>query len=170
MVWHRTNWPEGKLRASITFLEVPLNRVLPERAQAPEVAKTQGHLHLVLFRNSSRCISSSRRKPRPALTTTNLTKVFWLWCCSIAQLCLTLCNPMSWSTPGLPVHHQLPEFAQTHVHGVSDTIQPSHPASLPSPTALNLSQHQGLLQWIRQSTGASTLAPVLPMNIRVDFF
>ena len=59
-----------------------------------------------------------------------------------------LCNPMDYSTPGLPVHHQLLEFAQTHVHWVSDAIQPSHPLSSPSPSALNLSQHQGLFQWV----------------------
>jgi len=62
---------------------------------------------------------------------------------SVAQLCLTLCNPMNHSMPGLPVHHQLPEFTQTHVHWISDAIQPSHPLSSPSP-AFNLSQHQGL--------------------------
>ena len=65
---------------------------------------------------------------------------------SVAQLCLTLCDPMDCSMPGLPVHHQLPEFTQTHVHGVDDAIQPSHPLSSPSPSAFNLSQHQGLLQ------------------------
>src|SRR5574337_576744 len=62
---------------------------------------------------------------------------------SVAQLCLTLCDPMNRSTPGLPVHHQLPESTQTSVHRVSDAIQPSHALSSPSP-ALNLSQHQGL--------------------------
>ena len=56
---------------------------------------------------------------------------------SVAQSCPTLCNPMSCSTPGLPVHHQLPEFTQTHVHQVSDAIQPSHPQSSPSPPAPN---------------------------------
>ena len=56
-------------------------------------------------------------------------------------------QPMDWSTPGLPVHHQLPEFTQTHVHWVSNAIQPFHPLSSPSPPALNLSQHQGLFQW-----------------------
>ena len=60
---------------------------------------------------------------------------------SVAQLCLTLRNPMNHSTPGLPVHHQLPEFTQTHVHRVSDAIQPSHPMSSPSPPAPNPSQH-----------------------------
>ena len=61
-------------------------------------------------------------------------------------LCLTLCHPIDCSTPGFPVLHQLPEFAQTHVHRVTDAIQPSHPLSSPSPPALNLSQHQGLSQ------------------------
>ena len=70
---------------------------------------------------------------------------------SVAQSCLTLCNPMDWSTPGLPVHHQLPEFTQTHVHRVSDAIQPSHPLSSPSPPALNPSQHQSLFQWVNSS-------------------
>ena len=65
---------------------------------------------------------------------------------SVAQLCLTLCDPMNRSTPGLPVHHQLPESTQTHVHCVSDAIQPSHPLSSPFPPALNLSQHQGLFK------------------------
>ena len=67
---------------------------------------------------------------------------------SVAQSCPTLCNPMNHSTPGLPVHHQLPEFTQTHVHRVSDAIQPFHPLSSPSPTAPNPSQHQSLFQWV----------------------
>ena len=65
---------------------------------------------------------------------------------SVTQSCLTLCDPMNCSMPGLPVHHQLPEFTQTHVHRVSDAIQPSHPLSSPSPPAHNPSQHQGLFQ------------------------
>ena len=65
---------------------------------------------------------------------------------SVAQLCPTLCDPMNCSTPGLPVHHQLPEFTETHVHRVSDAIQPSHPLSSPSPPAPNPSQHQSLFQ------------------------
>ena len=67
---------------------------------------------------------------------------------SVAQLCLILYNPMDWSTPGFPVHHQLTELAQTHVHWVGDAIQPSHPLSSPSPPAFNLSRHQGLFQWV----------------------
>ena len=67
---------------------------------------------------------------------------------SVAQSCPTLCNPMNRSTPGLPVHHQLPEFTQTHIHRVGDAIQPSHPLSSSSPPAPNPSQHQGLFQWV----------------------
>ena len=65
---------------------------------------------------------------------------------SVAQSCRTLCDPMNHSTPGLPVHHQLPEFTQTHVHRVRDAIQPCHPRSSPSPPAPNPSQHQSLFQ------------------------
>ena len=70
---------------------------------------------------------------------------------SVAQLCPTLCDPMSSSTPVLPVHHQLPEFTQTYVHQVGDAIQPSHPLSSPSPPAPNPSQHQSLFQWVNYS-------------------
>ena len=76
--------------------------------------------------------------------------------------------PMNRSTPGLPVHHQLPEFTQTHIHWVSDAIQPSHPLLSPFPTTPNPSQHQSLFQWVNslewggQSTGVSALASFLP--------
>ena len=79
---------------------------------------------------------------------------------SVVHLCPTLCNPMDCSTPGFPVHHQLLELAQTHVHQVGDAIQPSHPLSSPSPPAFNLSQHQGLFQgvYLGQPKGASLVA------------
>ena len=67
---------------------------------------------------------------------------------SVTQSCSTLWDPMNCSTPGLPVHHQLPEFTQTHVHRVGDAIQPSHPLSSPSPPPRNPSQHQSILQWV----------------------
>ena len=70
---------------------------------------------------------------------------------SFAQSCPTLCNPMNRSMPGLPVHHRLPEFTQTHIHRVRDAIQPSHPGLSPSPPAPNLSQHQSLFQWVNPS-------------------
>ena len=70
---------------------------------------------------------------------------------SVTQSCPTLCDPMHHSTAGLPVHHQLPEFTQTHVHRVGDAIQPSHPLSSPSSPAFNLSQHQGLFKRVSSS-------------------
>ena len=81
---------------------------------------------------------------------------------SVAQSCLTLCDPMICSTPGLPVHHQLQEFTQTHVHQVSDSIQPSHPLSSPSPLAPNPSQHQSLFQLVNSS---HELAKVLEFQL-----
>ena len=92
---------------------------------------------------------------------------------SVTQSCPTLCDPMNCSTPGLPVHHQLLGFSQTHVHRVSDAIQPSHPLSSPSPPAPNPSQHQSfpmsqLFAWGGQSTGVSALASFLPKNTRAD--
>ena len=88
---------------------------------------------------------------------------------SVAQSCPNLCDPMNRSTPGLPVHHQLPEFTQTHVHRVSDAIQLSHPVSSPSPSALNPSASGSftmsqLFAWGGQNTGVSASASVLPMN------
>jgi len=70
---------------------------------------------------------------------------------SVSQSCPTLCDPMNCSTPGLPVHHQLLEFTQTHLHQVGDAIQPSHPLLSPSPPAPNPSQHQSLFQWVNSS-------------------
>ena len=70
---------------------------------------------------------------------------------SVSQSCPTLRDPLNHSTPGLPVHHQLPEFTQTHAHQVSDAIPPSHPLSSPSPPAPNPSQHQSLFQWVNSS-------------------
>ena len=90
---------------------------------------------------------------------------------SVIQLCPTLCDPVDCSIQGFPVHHQLPELAQTHVHQATDAIQPSHPLSSPSPPAFNLSQHQGLFQSQLftsggQSIGVSASPSVLPMNIQ----
>ena len=70
---------------------------------------------------------------------------------SVAQSCPALCDPMNRSTPGLPIHHHLPEFTQTHVHWVGDATQPSHPLSSPFPPAPNPSQHQSLFQWVNSS-------------------
>ena len=78
---------------------------------------------------------------------------------SVAQLCQTLCDPMNCSTPGLPVHHQLPEFTQTLIHRVIDDIQPSHPLSSPSPPAPNPSQHQSLFQWVNSKRKLQVTIP-----------
>ena len=93
----------------------------------------------------------------------------------VTQSCLILCHPMDCRMPGFPVHHQLPELTQTHVHRVGDTIQPSHPLSFPSPPAFNLSQHQGSFPMSQffasggQSIGISASPSVFPMNIQ-DWF
>ena len=93
---------------------------------------------------------------------------------SVTQLYPTLCDPMDCSTPGFPLHHQLPEFAQTPVHRVGDALKPSHLLSSPSPPAFNLPQHQRLFQWVSYSYQVakvlvSASASVLPMNIQ-DWF
>ena len=89
------------------------------------------------------------------------------YCCSVAQLCPTVCDPMGCNTPGLRVPHHLPKFAQVHVHCISDTIQPSHPLMSSSPSALSLSQHQSqLFTSGDQNTGASASASVLPTSIQ----
>ena len=86
---------------------------------------------------------------------------------SVAQSCPTLCDSMNCSTPGLPVHHQLLETAQNHVHWVSDAIQPSHLLSSPSPPSLNLSQHQGLFKWVSSS---HQVAKVLEFQLQHQSF
>ena len=85
---------------------------------------------------------------------------------SVAQLCLTLCDPMDCSMPGLPVHHQLPEFTQTHVHHIGDAVQPSHPLLSPSP-AFSVSQHQDLFKWV---SSLHQLAKVLEFQLQNQSF
>ena len=89
------------------------------------------------------------------------------YCCSVTQSCPTLCNLIDCSTPVFPVLPHLLKFAQTHVHWISDVIQPSHPVSPPSPPALNLSQHQGLFQWIGSS---HQVAQVLELQLQHQSF
>ena len=99
---------------------------------------------------------------------TTLCVDFWFFIfSSVAQSCPTLCDPMNRSMPGLSVHHKLPEFTQTHVHWVSDAIQPSHPLSSPSPPAPNPSQHQGLFQWVNSSC---EVAKVLEFQLQHQSF
>ena len=86
---------------------------------------------------------------------------------SVTQSCPTLCNPMECSMLGFPVHHQLPEFAQTHVHRLADAIQPSYPLPSPSPLAFNLFQHQGLFEWVSSS---HQVAKVLELQFQHQSF
>ena len=96
-------------------------------------------------------IGKCREKTSVKLGISGSVKILWplisqFQFTSVVQLCLTLCDPVDCSTQGFPVHHQLPESTQTHVHWVGDAIQPSHLLSSPSPPAFNLSQHQGFFQ------------------------
>ena len=123
-----------------------------------------------------RCISTSLRNKLTyvlqSMTDSNTPgpQIHTCCCSSIAQSCLTLCDPMDCSTSGFPVHHQLPELAQTHVYRVSDAIQPSHPLSSPSPPASIFpsirvfSLMSQSFASSHQSIGVSSLASVLPMN------
>ena len=122
--------------------------------------------------NQFRCLLH-RGEPHwrlPSLTITFLYLKFYVFVSvqfsSVAQSCPTLCDPMDRSTPVLPVHHQLTEFTQTHVHWVGDAIQPSHPLSSPSP-ALNLSQHQSLFKWVSSS---HQVAKVLEFQLQHQSF
>ena len=90
-----------------------------------------------------------------------LVLMHYLQFSSVAQSYPTLCDPMNRSTPGLPVHHQLPEFTKTHVHRVGDAIQPSHPLLSPSPHAPNPSQHQSLFQWVSSSREVAKVVSAL---------
>ena len=99
-----------------------------------------------------------------------LVSQFWwtyIQLSSVAQLCLTLCDPINCSMPGLPVHHQLPKLTGTHVHWVGDAIQPSHPLSSPSPPTFNLPQHQGLFKWV---SSLQQVAKVLQFQLQYQSF
>ena len=120
-------------------------RITPERLKRQSQSKnnTQWWMWLVMEVKSNAVKSSIAQEPGilgPWIKTNSIS--------SVTQSCPTLCHPMNRSTPGLPVHHHLPEFTQTHVHRVGDAIQPSHPLSSPSPPAPNPSQHQSLFQWV----------------------
>ena len=122
----------------------------------PWIAARQASLSITNSRSSLRLTSvmpsSHLILCRPLLLLPKWLKVFAsVQFSSVAQWCPTLRDPMNRSTPGLPVHHQLPEFTQTHVLRVSDAIQPSHPLSSSFPPAPNPSQHQSLFQWVNSS-------------------
>ena len=110
------------------------------------------HFHFMVTSNLDRGFMFTQDSPLIQVWALTIPQVFLcVQFNSVTQSCPTLGNPKNRSTPGLPVHHQLPEFTETHVHWVSDAIQPSHPLSSPSPPAPNPSQHQSLFQWINSS-------------------
>ena len=92
--------------------------------------------------------AKTARKKNTSLHTGSVFSMPSMLCCSVTQSCPTLCDPKDGRMPDFPVHHHLPELAQTHIHWVGDAIQPSHPLLSPSPPALNLSQHQRLFKWV----------------------
>ena len=112
-------------------------------------------------------------KRSSSIKKSNNMNSYYFWLClvtqfsSVAQSCPTLCDPMNRSMPGLPVHHQLLEFTEIHVHWVGDAIQPYHPLSSPSPPAPNPSQHQGLFQWVNSS---HEVAKVLEFQLQHQSF
>ena len=109
------------------------------------------HFYVLTVRRQRGCLPKLSVRPKP----------WFHFSCSVVS---DLYDPMDCSTPGFPVHHQLPELAQTHVHWVGDAIQPSHPLSSPSPPAVNLSQHQGLVKWVSSSHQVAKVLEFQPQH------
>ena len=124
-MWHYQATPNGKLTTS------------PEEFRMRMLLSNEGEMDAGHQKKQMPIINLKRNSNQEARTRLSILQFI-----SVAQSCPTLCDPMNRSTPGLPVHHQLLEFTQTHVHRVSDAIRPSHPLSSPSPLAPNPSQHQ----------------------------
>ena len=131
----------------------------------------------IFYYKNMRTVKSGHT-PKSILLQQNSTRIFLdneinCCCCSVALSCPTLCDPMDCSTSSFPVFHYLPEFAQTHVHWVSEVIQPSHPLPLPSPLALNLSQHHSPFQWVGSSHQVAKVLDIYHQSFqwifRVDF-
>ena len=136
-------------------IKPPYDPAIPLLGIYPEETKTEKYTCIPFFIAALFTIARTWKQPRCPSTDEWTKKLWYIYTMeysdqirSGAQSCPTLCDPMNRSMPGLPVHHQLPEFTQTHVHRVSDAIQPCHPLSSPSPLAPNSSQHQSLLQWV----------------------
>ena len=157
------------------FLPKALFRLSQNTALSFQFYTAKSHLlcilHMVMYMfpcfslNLSNSLCSHEIKRCLLLARTVMTNLVQF--SSVAQICLTLCDPMNCSMTGFPVHHQLPEFTQIHVHWVGDAVQPSHPLSPPSPPALNRSQHQGLFKWLSPS---HQVAKVLDFQLQHQFF
>ena len=134
-------------------IELPYDPTIPLLGIHTEETRLERDTCTPMFITALFIIARTWKQPRCPSADEWIRKLWYIYTMeysvqfsSVTQSCLTLCDPMNRSMPGLPVHHQLPEFTQTHVHGVSDAIQPSHPLSSLSPPAPNPSQHQSLFQ------------------------
>ena len=152
LLWKTSSW--NSALSSLLFMSLKYNFVEPTRQDGMSTNAKQFAFYHIFDLAWPFLLNQTFRRQRKRR---NLRS----WdCCyySVAQLCLTLCDPVNCCTPGFPVHHQLPEFTQTHLHWVTDAIQPSRPLASLSPPAFNLSQHQGLFQWVGSSQqGAKVL-------------
>ena len=141
-----------------SLLSTAVLAILRQIMQAREHLKSQPVcMQWRMMQNPTSCFNDSLRFLIPIFSSVQFSSLSRIW----------LCDPMECSMPGLPVHHQLPEFTQTHVHWVGDVIQPSHPLSSPSPPAFNLSQHQGLFKWV---SSLHQVAKVLEFQLQHQSF
>ena len=141
-----------------SLLSTAVLAILRQIMQAREHLKSQPVcMQWRMMQNPTSCFNDSLRFLVPIFSSVQFSSLSRIW----------LCDPMECSMPGLPVHHQLPEFTQTHVHWVGDVIQPSHPLSSPSPPAFNLSQHQGLFKWV---SSLHQVAKVLEFQLQQQSF
>src|SRR5574341_572938 len=155
-------------------IKPPYDPAIPLLGIYPEETKVEKDTRIPLFIAALFTIARTCKQPRCPSTDEWIRKLWYIYTMeysvqfsSVAQSCPTLCNPKNHSTPGLPVHYQFPEFTQTHVHQVSDAIQPSHPLSSPSPPASNPSQHQSLFQLVNSS---HEVAKVLEFQLQRQSF
>ena len=142
-------WQRHRLRGELSvLLSTQLNYI-----KIPGEGTSAAFPSMVLLYNyaEAKTTLDSRGKRRNSMLAVSRSSFSSVQFSSVAQSCPTPCDSMNCSAPGLPVHHHLLEFTQTHVHRVSDAIQPSHPLSSPSPPAPNPSQHQSLFQWVSSS-------------------
>ena len=152
-IWKIQQWPQDWKRS--VFIPVP------KKGNAKDCSN---YRTVVLISHASKVMLKILQARLQQYINWELTDVQFS---SVAQLCPTLCDPMNRSTWGLPVHHQLPQSTQTHVHWVSGAIQSSYPLSFLSPPALNLSQHQGLFKWV---SSLHQVAKVLEFQLQHQSF
>ena len=139
-------------------IKPPYDPAIPLIGIYPEETKIERDTYIPLFIAALFTVARTWKQPRCPSTGEWIRKLWYIYTMeysvqfsSVAQRCLTLCDPMHCSTPGFPVHHQLLEFSQTQVRWIGDALQLSHPLLSPSPSVFNLSQYQGLFQWVSSS-------------------